>query len=252
MEKFSSAAALIDATAGPPGTGGSSACGRRAPRDGSSTISPVRLPTPTRRTAPCSCSARCTAPASAFRRGLAARDRGCGDDPGRAPALHASGEVAARHPPRLSEFGVRCFALDSEDELEKIVEETTGPKARATSSCGCASPCRPRTAAIPLERKFGVSGAKAAAPARQDAAGRRRARHHIPRRLADDDAGRLRDGAGGGAQADRQGGRGGRCLDIGGGFPFALHRQQPAPLSDFMDVINDGIETMPVTESIAA
>ena len=34
----------------------------------------------------------------AFRRRLAPRDRGRGDDPRRAPALHASGQVAQRHP----------------------------------------------------------------------------------------------------------------------------------------------------------
>ena len=59
----------------------------------------------------------------------------------------------------FAEFGVRSFALDSEDELKKIQEETGGCRdlilwVRVAVSA--------KNSKIPLERKYGIAGAKAA------------------------------------------------------------------------------------------
>ena len=58
----------------------------------------------------------------------------------------------------FAEFGVRSFALDSEEELKKIAEETGGCRdltlwVRVAVSA--------KNSKIPLERKYGVAGAKA-------------------------------------------------------------------------------------------
>ena len=122
-----------------------------------------------------------------FRRRLAARDRGRGDDPRRAPALHASGEVAPRDPPRL------CArrALVRARRRGRAREDHRGDGRRARSAAvgahrraGDQQP-HPARAQVRPHRREGRP------PARQDAAGRGRARPHLPRRLADDDAGRL-------------------------------------------------------------
>jgi ornithine decarboxylase len=59
----------------------------------------------------------------------------------------------------FSEYGVRSFALDSEDELRKILEET-GNYRELTLWVRVA--VAPKNSKIPLDRKYGVAGAKAA------------------------------------------------------------------------------------------
>ena len=59
----------------------------------------------------------------------------------------------------FAEYGVRSFALDSEEELKKIQEETGGCRdlilwVRVAVSA--------KNSKIPLERKYGIAGAKAA------------------------------------------------------------------------------------------
>ena len=75
--------------------------------------------------------------------------------------LHFMHPVKSRHAIRraFGEFGVRSFALDSEDELRKIAEETGGCR-DLILWVRVAVPSR--NSKIPLERKYGVSGAKAA------------------------------------------------------------------------------------------
>ena len=89
----------------------------------------------------------------------------------------------------FAEFGVRSFALDSEDELKKIAEETGGCR-DLTLWVRVAVPAKqqqdPARAQVRRRRRQGR------APAGEGAAGRQGARHHLPRRLADGDAGRLR------------------------------------------------------------
>ena len=59
----------------------------------------------------------------------------------------------------FAEFGVRSFALDSEDELKKILEETGGCR---ELTLWVRVAVAAKNSKIPLERKFGITGAKAA------------------------------------------------------------------------------------------
>ena len=162
--------------------------------------------------------------------------------------LHYMHPVKSRHAIRraFAEFGVRSFALDSEDELKKIAEETGG--------CGdltlwvrVAVPSR--NSKIPLDRKFGASGSKAArllVKARQ-AAKELGVTFHVGSQTATPEAyttalaevGKLIVKAG--VVLDR--------LDVGGGFPSIYNSEAaPAPLSQFMDAINEGVEQLTIGE----
>jgi ornithine decarboxylase len=143
----------------------------------------------------------------------------------------------------FSEFGVRSFALDSEDELKKIVEETGGCRDLTLWVRVAVSSCNSK---IPLERKYGTSGAKAArllVKVRQ-AAKELGITFHVGSQTATpeayiaalDDVGRLIAKAG--VVLDR--------LDVGGGFPSIYSDVAPAPLSAFMRAIADGVERLPV------
>ncbi|MBU2532735.1 MAG: type III PLP-dependent enzyme [Alphaproteobacteria bacterium] len=142
------------------------------------------------------------------------------------------------------EFGVRCFALDTEDELEKILHETGAPDdlelfVRLTVPA--------RYSSIPLERKFGIEGAAATrllmrtrqhcdtlgicfhvgshtvSPDAYELAFQT-VRHHIV------EAGVVVD-----------------AIDVGGGFPSRYSEHAPSPLSDFMRVIARDFESLPVS-----
>ncbi len=147
--------------------------------------------------------------------------------------------------------GVRSFALDSEDELAKIVEETRGPKGVADDLVLFVRiSVPPINSAIPLERKFGVTSEEAAkllVKARQ-AASELGVTFHVGSQTMTPDAythalaevGRLIGQAG--VVVDR--------LDVGGGFPSAYPNMQPAPLSSFMTAIREGVERLPVREDV--
>lgn len=146
----------------------------------------------------------------------------------------------------FAEFGVRSFALDSEDELKKIAEETGGCR-DLTLWVRIAVPSR--NSKIPLERKYGVSGAKAArllVKARQ-AAKELGVTFHVGSQTSTPDAyttalaeiGKLIAKAG--VVLDR--------LDVGGGFPSIYEDDAPpAPLSAFVRAIVDGVERLPIGE----
>jgi ornithine decarboxylase len=145
----------------------------------------------------------------------------------------------------FAEFGVRSFALDSEDELKKIAEETGGCR-DLTLWVRVAVPSR--NSKIPLERKFGASGAKAArllVKARQ-AAKELGITFHVGSQTATPEAftmalaevGKLIARAG--VVLDR--------LDVGGGFPSIYDENAPAPLSAFVRAIDDGVEKLPIGE----
>jgi ornithine decarboxylase len=143
----------------------------------------------------------------------------------------------------FGEFGVRSFALDSEDELRKIVEETGGCR-DLILWVRVAVPAR--NSKIPLERKFGTSGARAArllVKARQ-AARELGITFHVGSQTATPEAytialaevGKLIVKAG--VVLDR--------LDVGGGFPSVYDENVPAPLSEFVRVIDEGVEKLPI------
>ncbi|HJU32030.1 MAG TPA: type III PLP-dependent enzyme [Hyphomicrobiaceae bacterium] len=146
----------------------------------------------------------------------------------------------------FAEFGVRSFAVDSEDELKKIAEETGGCH-DLTLWVRVAVPSL--NSKIPLERKFGVTGAKAArllVKARQ-AAKELGITFHVGSQTATPEAyttalaevGKLIAKAG--VVLDR--------LDVGGGFPSIYEADNPpAPLSAFMRTIAEGVDRLPIGE----
>jgi ornithine decarboxylase len=152
---------------------------------------------------------------------------------------------------RAYELGVRSFALDSEDELEKIVEETTGTKGPARDlKLFVRIAVRPKNSRVPLERKFGLQGVAAA----RLLVNTRQAAHelgvtfHVGSQTLTPDAysnaleevHRLVVQAG--VVVDR--------LDVGGGYPSCYADSKPAPLSSFMEEIIAGIEKMAVREDV--
>ena len=166
--------------------------------------------------------------------------------------LHYMHPVKSRKSIRRAyhEFGVRCFALDCEEELEKIVVETSRdgvPAKDLQLYVRVAVPAK--NSRIPLERKFGVTGVKAAkllVKTRQ-AADELGIAFHVGSQTTTPDAytnafeevhrlivraGVVVDG-----------------IDVGGGFPSVYSDSQPAPLSSFMNAIRDGMEKLPVTEA---
>jgi ornithine decarboxylase len=143
------------------------------------------------------------------------------------------------------EYGVCSFALDSEDELRKIREETGGAR---DLTLWVRVAVAAKNSKIPLERKFGVAGAKAArllVKARQ-AARELGITFHVGSQTETPDAyvaalgevGRLIAKAG--VVLDR--------LDVGGGFPSVYAGKAPAPLSAYIHAIADGVERLPVGE----
>jgi ornithine decarboxylase len=144
----------------------------------------------------------------------------------------------------FSEFGVRSFALDSEDELKKILEETGGSR---ELTLWVRVAVAAKNSKIPLERKFGIAGAKAArllVKARQ-ASKELGITFHVGSQTVTPDAyvaalaevGKLIVKAG--VVLDR--------LDVGGGFPSVYSEAAPpAPLSAFIRAISAAVEKLPV------
>jgi ornithine decarboxylase len=140
---------------------------------------------------------------------------------------------------------VRSFALDSEDELRKILEETGGAR---DLTLWVRVAVAAKNSRIPLERKFGATGAKAARlliKARQEAK-ELGVTFHVGSQTETPEAyvaalsevGRLIVKAG--VVLDR--------LDVGGGFPSVYSEQAPAPLAAYIRAIKDGVERLPVSD----
>ena len=167
-------------------------------------------------------------------------------------ALHFMHPVKSRSAIRRAyDLGVRSFALDSEDELQKIVEETTqssGPAKDLNLFVRVSVPAM--NSLIPLERKFGIGG-KAAAELlvkTRQVAQELGIAFHVGSQTTQADAfvsalqmvrGLIRDA---GVVVDR--------IDVGGGFPARYPNSEPAGLGTFMKAINEGVEELPVRESV--
>jgi ornithine decarboxylase len=166
-----------------------------------------------------------------------------------------SGRLAFMHPVKsrraiaraFHEFGVKTFALDSEDELEKILQETNGAKDLtlmvrfAVSGDG---------SAYPLARKFGVTPEDAPALLR-------RARgvseemlgvsFHVGSQCMRPDSFRgamdmvNRTIVSAGVLVD--------VVDIGGGFPAIYPGMNPPPMIDYVKAIKAGFEDMFVAQN---
>jgi ornithine decarboxylase len=161
--------------------------------------------------------------------------------------LHFMHPVKSRNAIRraFSEFGVRSFALDSEDELKKIMEETGGCR---DLTLWVRVAVAPKNSRIPLDRKFGAAGAKAArllVKTRQ-AAKELGITFHVGSQTETPEAyvqalaevGRLIAKAG--VVLDR--------LDVGGGFPSVYTGTPPAPLSAYIRAISESVERLPIGE----
>lgn len=163
--------------------------------------------------------------------------------------LHFMHPVKSREAIRRAyhEQGVRCFALDCDDELQKIVEETGGAR-DLELFVRIAVPAK--NSRVPLERKFGVTGVKAArllVKTRQ-VADELGITFHVGSQTVTPDAyvsaleevHKLIVKAGVVVDA----------IDVGGGFPsYYGNGPRPAPLTAFMDAIRHGFEKLPVAEA---
>ncbi len=159
-------------------------------------------------------------------------------------SFHFMHPVKSRHAIRRA-FGLGCrsFSLDSEDELAKILHETSGAKDLILWVRVAVPAINSR---LPLEKKFGIVGAKAArllVKTRQ-VAKELGITFHVGSQTVTPDAyatamgevGRLIAKAG--VVVDR--------IDVGGGFPSRYSNEEPTPLIEFMTVIRDAIEKLPV------
>jgi len=145
------------------------------------------------------------------------------------------------------DYGVKTFALDSEDELEKILAETNGAKDLtlvvrfAVSGDG---------AAYPLTRKFGVTAEEAPAllrKVRQSSEEMLGVSFHVGSQCMRTDAFRNamemvnRAIVSAGVLVD--------IVDIGGGFPAIYPGMTPPPMIDYIKTIKSSFEEMFVAQN---
>lgn len=167
--------------------------------------------------------------------------------------LHYMNPVKSRESIRRAyhEHGIRSFSLDTEDELNKIIGETRGPSGPARDLVLFVRIVVPAiNSRIPLERKFGTTGAKAAellVKARQ-AAAELGITFHVGSQTMTPDAyvnalAEVQSLIGkAGVLVDR--------IDVGGGFPSIYPHMQPVPLKRFLAAIEDGVNKLPVRENV--
>lgn len=158
--------------------------------------------------------------------------------------FHFMHPVKSRHAIRRAYgMGCRSFSLDSEEELKKIMEETSNAR-DLILWVRVAVPAK--NSRIPLERKFGIVGARAArllGKTRQ-AAKELGITFHVGSQTVTPEAFTIALGevkkliVKAGVLVDR--------IDVGGGFPSRYSNEMPAPLMEFMNTIRDGVDALPV------
>ena len=167
--------------------------------------------------------------------------------------LHFMHPVKARSAIRHAyfELGVRTFSLDSEDELKKIVEETMGTDGPARDLVLYVRVAVPaKNSRVPLERKFGITGLKAArllVKTRQ-VADELGITFHVGSQTTTPEAYTMAL-----AEVQRLIVKAGvvvDCIDVGGGYPSRYIDCEPAPLDSFMDAIKAGVEKLSVREDV--
>lgn len=164
--------------------------------------------------------------------------------------LHFMHPVKSRHDIRRAyhDFGLNTFAIDSGDELQKIVQETSNKSGTPAKDLNLfvrvAVPAI--NSRIPLEHKFGIAGEAAAqllVKTRQVAA-KVGITFHVGSQTTTPDAyAAALDEVHklivhSGVVIDR--------LDVGGGFPSIYPDSRPVDLVDFISVIEDGVKSMPM------
>jgi ornithine decarboxylase len=143
------------------------------------------------------------------------------------------------------EHGVRTFALDSADELAKIVDETAGAK---DLNLVIRMAVENAAADLPLAAKFGVAGDEAVALLRAARAATREElgiSFHVGSQCMDPGAWvkALTDVS----EIIRKAAVVIDIIDVGGGFPSRYPGRTPPDLSVFFAVIEKAFEDMPVT-----
>jgi ornithine decarboxylase len=161
--------------------------------------------------------------------------------------LHFMHPVKSRYAIRraFDAFGVRSFVLDSEDELEKFLDET-GHCGDLTLWVRIAT--QPKNSKLPLEHKFGVPVAKASkllVKVRQ-VAKELGISFHVGSQTVSPDAYTAAIGdvhqliVKAGVVLDR--------LDVGGGFPSIYPKHEPLPLVAFTEAIKSAFAQLPVSD----
>ena len=164
--------------------------------------------------------------------------------------FHFMHPVKSRHAIRRAFLlGCRSFSLDSEDELKKIVDET-GNATDLSLWVRIAVPAI--NAVIPLENKFGITGAAAVRllMKTRQAAKSLGISFHVGSQTVTPEAYGSALG-----EARKLIGRAGVVvdgIDVGGGFPARYSIEPPAPLADFMTVIREGFAALPVEQRVQA
>jgi ornithine decarboxylase len=164
-------------------------------------------------------------------------------------------QIAFMHPVKsrraigraFHDYGVKTFALDSEDELEKILAETNNAKDLTLVVRFEASG---DGAAYPLARKFGVSAEEAPAllrKARQSSEEMLGVSFHVGSQCMRPDAYRTamdmvnRAIVKAGVVAD--------IVDVGGGFPAIYPGMTPPPMIEYFNAIKTSFEEMFVAQN---
>ncbi|HYD87621.1 MAG TPA: type III PLP-dependent enzyme [Vitreimonas sp.] len=164
-------------------------------------------------------------------------------------------QIAFMHPVKsrraigraFHEFGVKTFALDSEDELEKILAETNNAKDLTLVVRFAAAG---EGAAYPLARKFGVNPDEAPAllrKTRQVSEEMLGVSFHVGSQCMRPDAFRTamdmvnRAIVEAGVLVD--------IVDIGGGFPAIYPGMTPPPMIEYVNAIKAGFEEMFVAQN---
>ena len=164
-------------------------------------------------------------------------------------------QIAFMHPVKsrraiaraFHDYGVKTFALDSEDELQKILTETNGAKDLtllvrfAVTGEG---------AAYPLTRKFGVTPEEAPAllrKTRQVSEEMLGVCFHVGSQCMRPDA--FRTAMDVANRAIIEAGVLVDIVDVGGGFPAVYPGMTPPPMMDYIDAIKAGFEDMYVAQN---
>ncbi len=164
-------------------------------------------------------------------------------------------QIAFMHPVKsrraiaraFHDFGVKTFALDSEDELNKILAETNNAKDLTLVVRFAASG---DGSAYPLARKFGVSAEEAPALLRKARAVSEEmlgVSFHVGSQCMRPDAYRTaidvvnRAIVEAGVLVD--------IVDVGGGFPAIYPGMNPPPMMDYINAIKTGFESMFVAQN---
>jgi ornithine decarboxylase len=164
-------------------------------------------------------------------------------------------QIAFMHPVKsrraigraFHDFGVKTFALDSEDELDKILAETGFAK-DLTLVVRFAVPGD--GAAYPLTRKFGVSPDEAPAllrKTRQASEEMLGVSFHVGSQCMKTDA--YRTAMDGVNRAIVNAGVVVDIVDVGGGFPAIYPGMTPPPMMDYVRAIKAGFEEMFVAQN---